>query len=84
MGNCAPKGMKDKWKTMMGSQSILHKNKIYISAALGITEIILSLLMLPKNARMKKTREFVSFIQTAHNDSTDYDDREFVRIIGMS
>ena len=84
MGNCAPKGMKDKWKTMMGSQSIFHKNRIYMSAALGITEIILSLLMLPKNARMKKTREFVSFIQTAHNDSTDYDDREFVRIIGMS
>ena len=84
MGNCAPKAIKDEWKTLMGSQSIFHKNKIYMSAALGIAEIILSFLMLPKSNRMVKTREFVSFIKTAHNDSPDYDDREFVRIIGKS
>lgn len=62
----------------------LSQNKICMSTALGISEIILSLLMLPKNVPIEKTREFVSFIIMACNDSPDYDDREFVRIIGKS
>ena len=52
-----------------------------MSAVLGIAEICLSFLMLP-DMGVKKTREFVSFIKTAHNDSPDYDDWEFVRMIG--
>ena len=70
-----------KMEKTTGPISIFHKHSIHMSAALGIAEICLSFLMLP-DMGVEKTREFVSFIKTAHNDSPDYDDREFVRIIG--
>ena len=81
MGNSGPRAYSEKWREIMGTKSIFHKHSIHMSAALGIAEICLSFLMLP-DMGVEKTREFVSFIKTAHNDSPDYDDREFVRIIG--